>query len=165
MTAPADDLQPHLEPGEIILWQGRPVQGIVARPRDIPMSVFGAFWMLGLQAFYRDAPGGGFPVSLFLFSVPFLFVGLYMLVGHYFHDAASRRHMLYVVTGSRLLVVRRREAASVPLSAVWLVGEGRDTLSFVCQSGHQDKLPDFFIGPEAPRVAEIIRTARARARA
>ena len=97
-----------LDDDEEILWQGRPWGGVVVRGSDIFESVFGLFFA-GFAIFWismassmgvpRNAPG---IFQLFpLFGLPFLAVGLHMVVGKYFWRAFVRRHTNYTLTNKR----------------------------------------------------------------
>ena len=93
-----------LEDGETILWQGQPVPGIVWRDVISPMGLFGAvftafalFWMAMAAAIIGG--DAGFPFTLFpLFGLPFLAVGLYMMLGHVIVDGYVRSATHYTLT-------------------------------------------------------------------
>jgi hypothetical protein len=111
--------QPYLLSGERILWTGQPKQGAAFGPRDfllIPFSlVWGGFaiiWnaMVWLAPFDAGSDPGWF---FRLWGIPFLLVGLYIMVGRYFHDARIRRHLFYAVTDQRVLVLRKSKIISL----------------------------------------------------
>lgn len=95
----------HLLPKESIVWSGRPGQGLLLTSRDgylIPFSIFWSgfivFWMFGASR----TPGH----FMMLFGIPFVLVGLYMLVGRFLVDAWLRSRMYYALTDRRILILR-----------------------------------------------------------
>ena len=99
-----------LEPGEEIVWQGRPGGGIVIRPSDLPISLFGLFFA-GFAAFWIAMAASmtsgeeTFPFSVFpLFGLPFLAVGLYLVFGRFLWQAWRRRRTFYTLTNRRAFI-------------------------------------------------------------
>lgn len=92
-----------LAKGERILWQGQPEKGVVWHDMISALSFVGVFftgfslfWILAAMAMTAQAP---FPFSLFwLFGLPFLGIGLFMLGGHAVFDAWLRAHTWYTLT-------------------------------------------------------------------
>ena len=107
--------QPYLLSGERILWFGQPKQGLALSSKDallIPFSLmwggFAIFWnaMVWLAPF--DGGAEGSPDWFFkLWGLPFLVIGLYLIVGRFFHDAYFRKKIFYAVTDQRILTLRR----------------------------------------------------------
>jgi hypothetical protein len=98
--------QPHLLSGECLLWTGRPPQGLILRPADalmIPFSLmwggFAIFWELGV-------PASNAPWFFRLWGIPFVLVGLYLIIGRFLHDAVVRRGIFYAVSDRRVLQLR-----------------------------------------------------------
>jgi hypothetical protein len=119
-----------LEPEEKQLWAGCPRQGIVLRGSDaimIPFSImwggFAIFWevtALGI-VFGADAETsvpGAVAVIFPLFGIPFVIIGLYLMVGRFFLDAKARANTTYGVTNTRAIIVsgiRSRQVKSLSL--------------------------------------------------
>ncbi len=93
-----------LAEGETILWQGRPAAGIFWGDLIGPQTLMGVFFT-GFSVFWitmatvmsrgtDDVIGMVFP----LFGLPFVAVGLYLLVGHVLWDAHSRARTWYTLT-------------------------------------------------------------------
>lgn len=96
-------LRIHLEKGESLLWTGKPPTGLVLRPSDVFLIPFSLVWC-GFAIFwvFTAAQGGGY---FALFGVPFVLIGLVMVVGRFIIDAKQREHTCYGLTESRVLIV------------------------------------------------------------
>ncbi len=112
MTPSTEDiLTSRLDPGERLLWAGRPRGGVRFRAQDaylIPFSLlwggFAIFWefMAVTQTSRARGPVGTvFP----LFGVPFVLVGLNFIFGRFFSDARRRSRTYYGVTSERIIIV------------------------------------------------------------
>jgi len=104
--------------GKAPLWSGRPPQGLLLRASDallIPFSLlwggFAIFWEWGAIHQGRTAPI--FPI----FGAAFAAVGVYLIVGRFFHDSWKRGRTLYVLTEDRAIVAVGRNARIVPLAS------------------------------------------------
>lgn len=108
------ELRAHLEPGEELLWSGRPQTGILFRscePLVIFLSAWGGLpWLAAIFLFvnlFRDVEWIAF------FLEPALLVGMfyilvgwpYLSVGRFFYDARKRGRTLYAVTDRRLIIL------------------------------------------------------------
>lgn len=146
MFPPASDtVSAYLDPGERLLWSGQPRGGLRFRAQDlflIPFSLvwggFAVFWeVIALTAVAHHAP---FPVSLIfpLFGLPFVAVGLYMIVGRFFVDARTRARTFYGVTNERLLIlsglfsrqVKSLQIRTLPDVSLSERGDGSGTITF-----------------------------------
>lgn len=99
-----DEFRPHLNANERLVWAGRPKTGILFRPSDkflIPFSIFfggiAIFWEI--LAFVTGAP-----LFFKLWGIPFVIIGLYMLVGRFLIDAGRRASTIYGLTNERLII-------------------------------------------------------------
>lgn len=176
-----EDIRRELEAGEQVVWSGRPRQGLVLRGSDavaIPFSLlwcgFAIFWELGVVT-------SNAPVFFILWGIPFVLVGLYMVIGRFFYDAHQRAHTFYAVTSERILIVSgmfSRRVKSLSLSTLTDVsltesrsGEGEIAFgpqngfpSFLGSSGwpgaQQQQSPRFELLANAKSVYEKIRAAQ-----
>lgn len=115
------ELRPELGAGEKLLWSGQPRRGLRLRPADamlIPFSLmwggFAIFWELSV---FRT----GAPFFFRLWGIPFVLVGLYLIVGRFFADARQRARTYYGVTNDRVVIVSglfQRQVRSLPLRAL-----------------------------------------------
>lgn len=151
---PSIELRRVLNSSEHLLWSGRPKAGLVLRPADaflIPFSLlwggFAIFWeVAALSAAIRMEPKEGLafmPVVFPLFGLPFVLVGLYLILGRFFVDAWRRDRTVYGVTNERVIIVSGlfgRKTTSVSLS----------TLSNAVLTENKDGTGSIALGPTAP---------------
>lgn len=104
-----------LKPGEKLLWSGQPPRGLIFRASDItgiPISLawagFAVFWEQGAirGAMHMKGEGMWLGIGLVLFGLPFVVVGLQMLVGRFVWDIYTRMHTHYGITDKRVLFAR-----------------------------------------------------------
>ena len=91
-----------LDPGEKILWQGRPDGAVTLRPRNIMMLVFGLFFA-GFALFWMimaAQAGGGF----WMFGLIHFSVGLGVIFSAVFWGAFKRRRSWYTLTNNRAII-------------------------------------------------------------
>jgi Bacterial PH domain len=111
-TVEDNSIGKYLEPGERVLWTGRPRGGLRLRAQDafmIPFSLlWGGFAIFWETAALRTTARRSDPTAVFfpLFGIPFVCVGLYIIFGRFFIDAWGRARTQYAVTSDRILIVR-----------------------------------------------------------
>jgi hypothetical protein len=120
MSYYATPLEAILDNGEKLLWSGQPKQGLRFQTRDIFMIPFSLMWggfaifweIMALGIFHiphqnHEPKAVGLIAWIFpLWGVPFVAVGLYMIFGRFFYDAASRQKTYYGITDQRLIILK-----------------------------------------------------------
>ena len=108
---PKFQIQREIVGNEKVLWTGIPKQGIMFRGSDIFLIPFSLLWG-GFAFFWEfmalssignlDDPFGLiFP----LFGIPFVLVGIYLIIGRFFVDAYIRSRTYYGLTDSRAIII------------------------------------------------------------
>lgn len=109
---PHSALGPFLTSGERLIWAGQPLGGFRLRAHDfflIPFSLlwggFAFFWeFMAITSTPGDAPlvRGFFA----LFGLPFVLIGIYLIVGRFWVDARMRARTYYGITNERVIILR-----------------------------------------------------------
>ena len=132
-----------LESGESLIWAGVPRQGLVFRPADAVMVPFSLLWG-GFAIFWEASVlAGGAPIFFALWGVPFVLIGLYIIVGRFFVDAKARANTVYGLTNRRAIIVSgviSRTTRSLPLR----------TLSDISVQERRDRTGTVFFGHPYP---------------
>ena len=126
---------PYTTPGEVILWQGKPGKGHLLTKHDfllIPFSIF----CCGIAVYFEvDLLETGAPLLIQFWSIPFLCLGLYMLLGRFIHMALKRKHTAYVITDRK--IIRRRgkridtlDGSNLPARHAAAFRDGSGTIGF-----------------------------------
>lgn len=134
-----------LDPGERVVWSGRPRQGLVLRASDIVAIPFSLLWggfaivweAIALRSTFGSGPRPPGPIAwLFpLWGVPFVLIGLNLMIGRFFVDAYRRRQTQYAVTDCRALIVTRGRTTRFDLRTIGQVdvqrhADGTGTVRF-----------------------------------
>lgn len=138
MATEQEELRSYLDPGEKLLWAGRPEQGIVFTPLDWYLIPFSVVWFgLVLSIFWQWLTKTPEPMGAVM-SVFFVGIGIYFLVGRFFIDKFYRSRLVYGVTDRRAIItsgVFLRSVQSIDLSSLSGLkleerGDGSGTISF-----------------------------------
>jgi len=99
-----NEIRPLLSSNEKLLWIGKPKKGIVFQWSDIFVIPFTILWC-GFAIFWETmAILGNAPIFFVVWGVPFVLVGLYMLVGRFWADKIRRDKTLYAITNERIII-------------------------------------------------------------
>lgn len=111
-------IQLDLSRGERMLWSGQPRQGITFSAADAMMVPFSLAWG-GFAIFWEVMViRSRAPWVMRLFGVPFVLIGLYLIIGRFFTDAWRRRRLSYAVTSDRVMMINGGTITSFPLDSV-----------------------------------------------
>ena len=98
-------LSAELRRSEKLIWSGRPRQGVFLTQKDAGMVPFSLMWG-GFSFFWEfKAVSSGGPLFFDLWGVPFVLVGLYMIVGRFFYEAMLRSRTYYGLTNERVIII------------------------------------------------------------
>lgn len=130
-----DFCRPYLEPGEYILWKGRPERGFAVTPGEKWDMRIGLSWCGGAVlwmavAFFNRASG-----HQLLYGLIFFCLGLFWLMGQPLWALWARRRTAYVITNKRIF--RRRgqrvdmlEGSAMPSTHLVIHKNGNGTIQF-----------------------------------
>jgi len=174
-----------LSPSEQVLWSGQPKQGLVFRNSDVFAIPFSLLWA-GFAVFWLfSAMRSKAPPEFVLFGVPFVLVGIYIVVGRFFVESRQRANTFYAVTPQRVIIASglfEKKVKSLNLKTISDLSlsqssDGSGTITFGAQHpfaamfggmstwpGAEQYLgPRFDLVPQAREVYETLRKAQASA--
>jgi len=196
MDLVANPIESRLDPGEKLLWTGQPKQGVRLQPQDafmIPFSLmwggFAIFWEAGVLGLIHlngnHRAQASPPLFMAIWGIPFVLIGLYMIFGRFFFDAALRKKTFYAVTDRRLIILKnlfRFDLASFDLDSASNLNlsersDGSGDILFGApspmaysagagwpQSRRGYQVPGFYLLPNAREIFGLVRDAQAAAR-
>jgi hypothetical protein len=176
----------HLVAGEKILWVGRPDPAKIFSKSDRFAIPFSLMW--GGFALFWEATvilsGGGFFI---LWGIPFVAIGLHMMVGRFFYKTRLKRRTWFAVTNNRVVKLERRASGdtvdalfidAIPAVNRDVSADGSGSVNFGTRSRWQAEfvssgMPAFFLNmnnaqaplafydiPDAAHVAELVTDLR-----
>ena len=101
----AQKFQPYLTAPESVRWTGRPQQGLMLRTSDAFVIPFSVLWCAFAIFWETSVIAGNAPPFFVLWGVPFVLVGLYIVVGRFFVDAFVRARTYYALTDRSALIL------------------------------------------------------------
>jgi hypothetical protein len=183
-------IERELRAGEKILWKGEPAKGIRLQSSDvfnIPFSLFWGgfafFWMFGATAATSKNHGDPIATVFPLFGLPFVAMGIYLIIGRFFVDAKIRANTEYAVTNERAIIasglfsrkVKSLNLKSIPDVSVSEKSDGSGTITFAESSSPfgswmggrnsfpgmpNNQIPSFQMIPDVRRVSDIIQKSQ-----
>lgn len=127
--------RPYMVGDEYILWKGKPEKGGLFTGREIIMLPFALIW-LAFSAFWElTAIFSGAPLLFCLWGVPFVGIGLYLLIGRFFHMAYLRKRTFYIVTNKKIMIKRgnrieMHDGKTLPPMDIQIHKNGNGTITF-----------------------------------
>lgn len=126
--------RPYLLEDEYILWKGRPQKGNVFKPGDLFTAAFAVMW-LGFSLFWEMMALQSGQLFLIFWGLPFVAVGIYLLVGRFLSALFLRNKTFYVITNKKVLIKRGRriqiyDGADLPPMDVTIHRNGNGTILF-----------------------------------
>jgi len=89
---------------EDLLWTGQPRQGLRFVKADLFLFPFTLLWC-GFAMFWEASVLlGGAPIFMAIWGLPFVVIGLYMVIGRFFYNARVRKNTFYALSSRRLLI-------------------------------------------------------------
>jgi hypothetical protein len=180
--SPEEILDRAVDRGDPLLWSGRPPRGIMLRAADILLIPFSLLWG-GFAIFWETGViATGAPWFFALWGIPFVLIGLYMIVGRFWVDARVRNGTRYGLTSERVLIIcdwPARTVTSIGLETMtavtltesssgggtivfgprgWYMGAGSNWFFRMTPS------PRFELSEDARTVYDLIRNAQREAR-
>ncbi len=171
-----------LTAGEHALWWGRPRQGLVLRGSDllaIPFSLmwcgFAIFWEASVVRMDKA------PTFMMFWGIPFVLVGLHIVIGRFFVEAWQRSRTWYALTPDRVVIVSGLFSRTVKSLSLGTLAEvsltersgGKGSILFgsprgfasafggnASWPGSQQQVPCFDLIDDAKTVYERIRSAQ-----
>ncbi len=103
----SNDFQDFLMRDEKIIWSGQPARGVLFTGADFLLIPFSLLWG-GFALFWESAvlsqPKA--PLIMKFWGIPFVLIGLFLIVGRFFLDAWIRTGLRYAITNRRVLISR-----------------------------------------------------------
>lgn len=169
--AKARQLQGLIQPGEQLLWHGAPATGLRLQKSDLSMIPF-SLAFCGFSIFWEVSvirSGGGLLPCLF--GIPFIVIGLYLMLGRFFLDAYNRKNTYYGITSERIIILEPKTVNSMAYHQIptleLVLEKGELGSVFFSQQTYQDHRgrtvhrvdrPGIRLITDAPRVYNLIQS-------
>jgi hypothetical protein len=126
--------RPYIVAGESVLWKGRPEKGNIFTRKELVLLPF-SLMICGFSLFWEYmALQSGQPFVI-LWGLPFVAIGIYMLIGRYIQAAFLRDKTFYVITNKKLIIkkgnrIHMYQACDLPPMEVEIHKNGNGTILF-----------------------------------
>jgi hypothetical protein len=174
-------LQRYLQPGEKILWTGRPDPSRLIGRADRFLIPFSLMWGGGAIVWESGVILTGAPWLFWLWGLPFVVAGQYFIWGRFIYKRWDRRRTAYALTDQRALILRGGSLQSVFLSQLPSIhqsvrADGSGSLEFGSSAGWYGRvywantgmelfapgsaMPAFYDIPDVAKVDRLVNQAR-----
>lgn len=99
-----EDIGDQLQPGEKLLWEGRPRSGFIFRPEQIPSMIVGGLALVAAFSMLADLLRFGVDWIPLAMCAVFAAAGLYLTYGILALDKRCRSSASYAVTDRRIII-------------------------------------------------------------
>lgn len=128
-------LNGELVPGEAVLWKGKPNDKKLLSAQDVFLIPFSLFWCGGVITWETIAITQGAPFFFWIFGIPFVCVGLYIVFGRFIHQKYVLKNTRYALTTHRAICYKKGKISSCdytnePSITVKTKKDGSGTISF-----------------------------------
>jgi hypothetical protein len=109
-----------MDPTEVLVWAGRPAQGLRLIAADGVALALGMLWGSGAILWEVVAIRSNAPWWLWVWGLPFAAIGFNLVVGRFFVDAQRRARTFYGLTQTRALIVfvgRKQRVTAIDLAS------------------------------------------------
>lgn len=157
-------IRPYLAAGETVLWRGKPQKGHLVMAQDIFMIPFSIFWCGFALVWESLVITSNAPFFMWLWGIPFVCIGLYMVFGRFLWTAFIRKRTAYVITNRKILRARGNridmlDGKNMPPVHVTAHRDGSGTIRFgpdtFYRNGRGYRNPNFFMLDNVPDVARV----------
>jgi hypothetical protein len=121
MTSPRTVIIRELNGDEQLLWAGKPKEGIFFRTSDVFFMPFSILWGGGAIFLEYHMIVNKVPLFFAIWGIPFVLIGLYMMVGRFYVEAITRASTAYGVTNQRIIIISQyiyRRMQCIPLITI-----------------------------------------------
>lgn len=94
----------YLIDSEYVLWEGKPEKGNIFNASELPIVIFSFVWLAFSLFWELTVIKSGAPIIFSLWGIPFIVIGVYLLIGRFIQKAFLRNKTYYVITNKNIIV-------------------------------------------------------------
>jgi hypothetical protein len=113
-----DELAGRLQPGEQLLWCGRPDPAVLFGPGDLTMIPFSILWLTFAIFWESGVIRSGAGPFFTIWGIPFLAIGSYAVVGRFIYKRFNKKRTVYGITGRRAIIIAGKVFSEMPFGYV-----------------------------------------------